>query len=119
MNLDSLKERREKKDGPKIKKKTLRHEAFYYVFPLNTNNHLMRKRNTQKYIVNNCKTERYGRSAVLFLQRLLNEDYRKQKKDIKSLLQVNSEIVIFSIISPSLRKIYTIIIIINIHEPEY
>ena len=56
---------------------------------------------------------------MLFLQRLLNEDYRKQKKDIKSLLQVNSEIVIFSIISPSLRKIYTIIIIINIHEPEY
>ena len=52
----------------------------------------MRKRNPEKYVVNYCNTERYGRSAVPFLQRLLNEDYAKQKKDLKCLLQVNNDI---------------------------
>ena len=52
----------------------------------------MRKRNPEKFVVNYCNTERYGRSAVPFLQRLLNEDYAKQKKDLKCLLQVNNDI---------------------------
>ena len=60
-----------------------------------------------KYVVNyNCNTEHYGRSAVPFLQKLLNKDNEKQKKDLKCLLQVNNDIFIMS---PSLRKIYTII----------
>ena len=52
----------------------------------------MKKRNPEKYIVNKCNTERYGRSAVPFLQRLLNEDYEKQRKNLKCLLQVNNDI---------------------------
>ena len=52
----------------------------------------MRKRNPEKYAVNSAKTERYRRSAVPFLQRLLNEDYDLQKKNIKCLLQVNNDV---------------------------
>ena len=47
-------------------------------------------RNPEKYVVNISKSERHKRSAVPFLQRLLNEDYLKQKKDFKKLLQVNN-----------------------------
>ena len=91
MNLDSLKERREKM-ALKFIKKSLKQKTFSKLFPLSINNHLMRKRNPEKYIVNYCNTERYGRSAVPFLQRLLNKDYEKQKKDLKCLLQVNNDI---------------------------
>ena len=91
MNLDSLKDRREKMALQFIKK-SLRQETFSKLFPLNRNNHLMSKRNPEKYVVNHSNTERYGRSAVPFLQRLLNEDYVKQKKDLKCLLQVNNDI---------------------------
>ena len=52
----------------------------------------MRKRNPEKYAVNISKTERYKMSAVPFLQRLLNDDYAMQKKNLKSLLQVNNDV---------------------------
>ena len=54
---------------------------------------LMKKRNHEKYIVMSANTERYRKSAIPSLQRLLNDDYRKQKKDLKSLLQVNNTIM--------------------------
>ncbi len=47
-------------------------------------------RNPEKYVVKISKSERHKRSAVPFLQRLLNEDYLKQKKDLTKLLQVNN-----------------------------
>ena len=50
------------------------------------------KRNHEKYVVKKANTERYKKSAVPFLQRLLNDDYSRQKKDLKSLLQVNNDI---------------------------
>ena len=67
-------------------------ENFSKLFPLNYARHQMKKRNHEKYVVTNANTERYKKSAVPFLQRLLNDDYRKQKKDLKSLLQVNNGI---------------------------
>ena len=51
------------------------------------------KRNPEKYAVNITKTERYRMSAVPFLQRLLNDDYAMQKKNLKSLLQVNNDVI--------------------------
>ena len=53
----------------------------------------MRKRNPEKYAVNISKTERYKMSAVPYLQRLLNDDYAMQKKNLKSFLQVNKYIL--------------------------
>ena len=92
MKLDSLKERRDKM-ALSFAKKSLKLDTFSKFFPLNKAKHLMTKRNPEKYVVNCAKTERYRRSAVPFLQRLLNEDYEKQRKDLKCLLQVNNDIL--------------------------
>ena len=91
MKLESLRERREKM-ALSFAKKSLKMENFSKLFPLNNARHLMKKRNHEKYIVKSANTERYRKSAVPFLQRLLNDDYRKQKNDLKSLLQVNNGI---------------------------
>ena len=53
----------------------------------------MKKRSPEKYVVNHTNSERYKKSAVPYLQRLLNMDYSKQKKDLKCLLRVNNDIV--------------------------
>ena len=50
----------------------------------------MGTRNPNKYVVNHANTERYRKSAIPYLQRLLNQDYQERKKKIKSLLQVNN-----------------------------
>ena len=91
MNLDSLKERREKM-ALTFAKKSLKLDKFSNFFPLNKAKHLMTKRNPDKYVVNGAYTERYRRSSVPFLQRLLNEDYARQKKELKCLLQVNNDV---------------------------
>ena len=92
MSLESLKERREKM-ALNFAKKSLRLVNFSKFFPLNSAKHQMKKRNPEKYVVTNAKTERYRKSAVPFLQRLLNDDYAKQKKDLKCILQVNNDIL--------------------------
>ena len=92
MNLESLMDRREKM-ALNFAKKSLKMENFSKMFPLNNPKHLMKKRNHERYFVKSANTERYRRSAVPFLQRLLNDDYRRQKKDLKCLLQVNNDII--------------------------
>ena len=77
----------------KFAKKSLKQESFSKLFPLNTSKHIMAKRSPEKYVVKYINSERYRKSAVPYLQRLLNKDYSKQKKDLKNLLQVNNDIV--------------------------
>ena len=89
MKIDSLRQRRLKM-ALRFAKKSVRHVNFSSVFPLHNNDHSMMTRNPVKYVVKCSKTERMKRSAVPFLQRLLNEDNEKQKKDLISLLQVNN-----------------------------
>ena len=91
MKIDSLKERRVKM-ALRFAKKSTRQDHVSYLFPLNESIHSMKTRNPEKYFVNIGHTERMKRSAVPFLQRLLNEDYNKQKKDLSALLQVNNGI---------------------------
>ena len=43
----------------------------------------MKKRNHEKYVVTNANTERYKKSAVPFLQRLLNDDYTHGSRSAK------------------------------------
>ena len=74
-------------------KRSLKLEQFSKLFPLNDTSHPMTMRNPERYVVNGSNTERYKKSAVPFLQRLLNEDYSKQKKDLTRLLQVNNGVV--------------------------
>ena len=92
LKLDSLKERRLKM-ALKFAKRSLKLENFSTLFPLSEPNHLMSMRNPEKYVVNISKTERHKRSAVPFLQRLLNDDYLQQKKDLSKLLQVNNGVL--------------------------
>ena len=92
LKLDSLKERRIK-IALNFAKRSLKLENFSKLFPLSESNHLMSKRNTERFVINNSSTERYKRSAVPFLQRLLNDDYSKQRKELAKLLQVNNGII--------------------------
>ena len=92
MKIDSLRERRVKM-ALKFAKKSIRQEIFSPLFPLNENLHSMKTRNPKKYVVKKGNTERMRRSSVPFLQRLLNEDFDKQKKDLSRLLQVNNGIL--------------------------
>ena len=84
MKIDSLKERRVKM-ALSFVKKSLRQNIFSSLFPLNENAHQMNTRNPNKYVVKNGNTDRMKRSAVPFLQRLLNEDINKQRKDLRKL----------------------------------
>ena len=93
LKLTSLYERREK-GALKFAKKSVMNEKFSKFFPKNPEGHIMRTRFSDRYLVNNTHTERYRRSAVPYLQRLLNEDHQKQKKIIKTLmLQVNNDVL--------------------------
>ena len=58
---------------------SLKLTQFKKMFPLNS----MKKRNQNRFIVNNAKTERYMRSSIPAIQRLLNKhenDFKKAKK---------------------------------------
>ena len=92
LKLDSLKERRLKM-ALTFAKRSLKLENFSKLFPLNESDHLMSKRNPQKYVINISNTERHKKSAVPFLQKLLNEDYSKQKKNLSKLLHVNNGVL--------------------------
>ena len=91
MNLDSLRKRREKM-ALRFAQKSLKQVSFSGLFPVSNPKHGMEKRSPEKYIVNHSNTERYRKSAVPYLQRLLNMDYSKQKKDLRNLLQVNNDV---------------------------
>ena len=92
LKLDSLKERRIKM-ALTFAKRSLKLEHFSKLFPLNVSNHLMSMRNTEKYVINKSNTQRHQKSAVPFLQKLLNDDYSKQKKDLSKLLRVNNGVI--------------------------
>ena len=92
LNLDTLHERREK-SALKFAKKSVMNESFANFFPKHPEGHTMRKKYSDRYLVNKAHTERYRRSAVPYLQRLLNEDHLKQKKILNTLLQVNNDVL--------------------------
>ena len=74
-------------------KRLLKLEKFSKLLPLCEPKHVINKRNPERFVVKAANTERLKRSAIPFLQRLLNEDYTKQKKDLSRLLQVNNRFV--------------------------
>ena len=46
------------------------------MFPIKEKIHEMELRDEEKYVVNHANTERMNKSAIPFMQRLLNEDFR-------------------------------------------
>ncbi len=96
MKLDSLEERREKL-CLKFAKQCLRHEKLKSMFPKKVENHPMEKRDCQKFVVTKAMTERYRRSSIPSMQRLLNKSEKERNemmKKIKSTVPVNYDLFV-------------------------
>ena len=62
-------------------KKCLRNQKVKSIFPLNNNKRSLR--NQYKYLVKFATTERYRKSAVPYMQNLLNEYERVKEKSVR------------------------------------
>ena len=70
LDVESLVERR-KKLSLKFAKKCLQNENFKRLFPLRKNSHVMDKRKTEKFLIKNCNTESYKKSAIPLMLTLM------------------------------------------------
>ena len=98
IKLDSLEERREKL-CLRFAKQCLRNEKLKSLFPKKVNNHLMEKRKGQKFVVTKALTERYRRSSIPSMQRLLNKADRERSemmKKIENSVPVNYDAYLYS-----------------------
>ena len=77
LKLDTLNKRREML-CLKFAKNCLKNEKMKRLFPLQTHHHNMKKRSQAMFKVNKSRTSRYRSSAIPFMQRLLNEDYKQR-----------------------------------------
>ena len=73
LNLEPLSKRREKL-CLKFAKKSLKLQNFKQMFPLSKKLHCMKQRKGRKYVQNYANTERYRKSSIPYMQRLLNEE---------------------------------------------
>ena len=85
LNMDSLQERRESL-CIKFAKKCLKVNKLRKMFPKKVTMHEMSKRNFEFYRVNKTLTNRYLHSAIPQMQRMLNNE---KKKEIDILNQLN------------------------------
>ena len=72
LNLDTLDERR-KELCIRFAKKALKNEKANKMFPLNDKRHRMDTRKPEKFKVMKAKTERFKKSAIIYMQNLLNQ----------------------------------------------
>ena len=76
LGLESLKDRREHL-CLKFAKKCLVNEKTENIFPLTKKQHNMETRKEEKFKVNFAKTERYRKSSIPYMQRLMNQFAKK------------------------------------------
>ena len=91
MKIDSLEMRREKL-CLKFAKACLRHEKLADLFPRSTKDHLMDKRVKEKYCVKRANTERLKKSAIINMQKMLNNEAaeaREKMRKISNYMPVN------------------------------
>ncbi len=77
-----------------ILKSCLRKEKVADMFPIKKKDHAMDRRQNEKFAIRKARTERLQRSAVMHMQRLLNnEDCKEQKimKAINDIVPVNHD----------------------------
>ena len=79
LKLDTLDKRREML-CLKFAKNCLKNEKMKKLFPLQTHQHNMKKRSQAMFRVNNSRTSKYRNSAIPYMQRLLNEDFKQSAK---------------------------------------
>ena len=70
----------------KFAKTSLRLENFKRLFPKQKNKHEMETRQHERYHVKRSYGKRYAVSAIPSMQRLLNQENKKQKEALKRLL---------------------------------
>ena len=98
IRLDSLEERREKL-CLRFAKQCLKNEKLKSLFPRKVKNHLMEKRKDQKFVVTKALTERYRRSSIPSMQRLLNmadKERSEMMKKIENAVPVNYDTYLYS-----------------------
>ena len=76
LNLETLEERRENL-CLRFAKKCIRNDKTKNMFPLNRKAHNMKTRNFEKYEVQYANTERLRKSAIIYMQNLLNKNNNK------------------------------------------
>ena len=64
-------------------KNCLKNGNYSKLFPLNNPKHGMKVRDPLKYQIKRANTERYKGSSIIYMQKLLNDDYRRRKKEMK------------------------------------
>ena len=87
IGLDTLEKRRDRLCLD-FAKGCLKIEKLKKIFPLNNKKENKETRNKEKYVVNIARTERYKKSAIPFMQRLLNNDVCEKKKIIKKINEI-------------------------------
>ena len=84
IEMDSLEMRRAKL-CLKFAKSCLRNKIVTDMFPMNKKDHAMDKRQNEKFDIRKARTERLQKSAVMHMQRLLNNEEIKQKKIMRAI----------------------------------
>ena len=76
LNIETLYNRREQL-CLNFAKSCIKNPKFNNMFPKNTKTHSMEMRNPEVFNVNHANTERFRKSAMIYMQHLLNEDEEK------------------------------------------
>ena len=92
--MDSLEGRRQNL-CLKFAKQCIKNEKLRNIFPRNQKDQSMKKRSGEKFVVKKAFTERYKRSAIPSMQRLLNNSEKEKTeifRKIDSTVPVNYEL---------------------------
>ena len=76
LKMQTLNDRREAL-SLSFAKRCLRNEKFKRMFPIRKMNHKMKKRNMEKFKNLKANTKRYEKSAVPYMRRKLNKEWKK------------------------------------------
>ena len=85
IGIDSLEQRREKL-CLKFAKACVRYEKLSDMFPRNKQEHLMNKRGKELFFVKRAKTERFKKSSIISMQKLLNNEASKKKEIMTNII---------------------------------
>ena len=73
----------------KFAKKSLKIENFGHLFPVHSKRHDMKTRKSDFYKVCKSHGQRYYKSAIPAMQRMLNRDIKDQQEALKKLIKVS------------------------------
>ncbi len=72
----------------KICKGCLKNKILSDMFPKNKKDYTMDKRQNEKFVIRKAKTEMLQRSALMYMQRLLNNEDLKNRKIMRAISNI-------------------------------